>query len=256
MLVVKILVVFCIFVYFSSGSKTCQVSEIYSYARINMRNAVDNYGAINFASDYVFLHKENNYSRKILQYLKYPKSVIKTNYIRMHLIEIHGMENKFEFKAYSLDEIVGYQTFDVKVNLNFLNQEKCMEKVQTVAWRIASKESVCIMILACHIAQSDVEKPYKMKRRLIFIVDEKFDLSTLNSLLTGFKYEPKNSTFHGYYLGKGFCMCEYLDEFFNGCQVEPLDVRVAVAMVFLLIVSLCTVVQIYLKVIFDDTTEY
>lgn len=230
------------------GTYAWQVSEHNSHARNTMRNLVKIYGPINFVSDYIFLHKEKKYSRKFLQYLSDPED----DFTKLHLIEMYGREQKMNFKAYSIDENVNYQSYDVKVNTNFLKDEKCVKNVETVAWKVTSKESICVMMIACHATPSDDDKSYEIRTRLLFLVDQNFNLSTINNFLIGFKFKSNTTnTFNNFFLGGGFCMCEYLDEYFNGFNVKPLDFRLVILM-FLFIITLCTFFGIFLKIINND----
>jgi hypothetical protein len=247
MLVVKIFVVL-VLAYFSVFD-TCKIPDTSNPGKNFMRNMIQNNGSVNFASDYVFLREEKSYERKILQHLRHPIN----NYIRLHFVEIYGMVNTINFMLYYTDEIVSYRSYDVKVDMEFLKEENCVENIEIVAWKIPSKEPFCLMILACHVTRGSIENSFNVQKRLLFIADEKFNYSTLNSSLIGFDYKPSTSTFVDLYLGEGFCMCDYLKEYFNECKIDGgIDIQILALMLLLFFIPFCVLAGIYLKIVEDN----
>jgi hypothetical protein len=232
-----------------TGFDACKILDPKHQGRSHMKNVVKNYGSINFASDYFFLHEEMSYSRKILQHLKHPPYDLNW----FHLIQIYGAKNRIYFKLYSTDEIVDYTPFHVKVNMKFLSHENCVHNIETVGWQISSKEPFCVVILACYVAPSILEESYEIRRRLIFITDENFNSSTLNSSLIGLNYKSKNTTFSNIYFSSGFCMCDYIDEYLNGCKIDDgMDIRLVILSFVLIFILFCSVIGIHLIILRDD----
>lgn len=207
------------------------------------RHIVDSYGSLNVVIDFEILHEstESDYDPlKLINQLRILNVFTET----LIFIELYGDKFYFEVQGQTLSLIVKYSAFDIEMDLSFLGNDMCIKNLKTTVWKIKSQDSFCIMMFMCNANGTEESGKYIFTERLIFIVDDNHNLSTINDYINrgGHTIMPNQQ--------QGFCMCSFLKTYLTDVKIDHEISRYFIILIFLILVlSFYVSIEIYLIII-------
>lgn len=216
MVFVKLLLIFTLL--YEIRAENCTFSDFMLHKRINIQEKVRTIGPINYVFDFEFIQEpKGNISVKLIKFLR--KKEIYFNE-PLYITEFLDREDAFEFIGHSntgslTSTLRDYVTKDVKFDLDSIKDEKCAYDVKSTAWQMKSEKSFTVIMLACHVSATG--ESFTVDKRVILISDE-FNQNITN-LTKQVKFQKEKFFFKNYY-PQEFCLCDYLDSFYNECRKE------------------------------------
>lgn len=232
MLFVKVLITFSL-IYFCASKNECEIHKYLAKEAPKYRRGVDKYGVINHVIEYLFLNEyPQNDNNKLIQFLRDTNGVFLGP---MMMIERYS-SNLLDFQGFNLNlRGENYEPFNVYVDLSFLEHQDCVSTdLGATVWKVKSDYSFCVLIFACGVYR--VNQHYEVKQRLIILTDHfNFTLSD---------YETKIDDHLRSHVAI-YCMCDFLEPFYNECETNQ-NVKVyAFLMFFGFIIGIYLSYEIY-----------
>lgn len=202
----------------------CSYNSAFLKAQSSYLNILENMGPINFIFNYELLEvPAKNISPHVFYYDIGHREV--SFYEPILFIEMQRIKNHFEIRTNSIfrktSDLVKYQEVkDLNINLNLLKDKKCSNDLKSLAWKLKIYDSMCFMMFACHVSPENLEGVFEVEKRVILLTDQQFNLTKDNDYeFSGLHFDKKLNEFSPFG-EESFCMCDFLDSYFNKCRIE------------------------------------
>ena len=248
----KLFVILVILQNIFETTTACEFSLLMTTRQRKLLVELEHLGTFNFVFDYVIFQEPADKSlKKFYDELRIPNVIFVDPAV---FIELYDYKNSIQLRVNSnyssatfVNENYTAKVFDV--NLESMNLKKCGTELSSSAWKVNSNGSLCIIMLACQVTKKNPKGFIKVSKKVIFLTDQDYDLTHFtNYNFSGLNFDQKKVVLHPNYEGESFCVCDFLDRYYNNCNTEKDKEKEDKFKIFILIVMVIIISYILFEI--------